>query len=124
MTSSTQFPRGASGGGLFDDQGRLVGILTFKGSGNDVLNCALPVEWIEMLLDSGPSSDAPPDELLAFWEDNAADQPMFLQASWLLANGAFEQLQALAVDWTLAEPDNAEAWLALPSQLSAHQTNG
>ena len=36
---------GSSGGGLFDEQGRLLGITTFKFTGES-LNFALPVDWI------------------------------------------------------------------------------
>lgn len=37
---------GSSGGGLFDAQGRLIGIVTFNVQGGQNLNFALPVEWI------------------------------------------------------------------------------
>src|SRR5262249_5962675 len=39
---------GSSGGGLFDAQGRLVGIITF-GAGGQNLNFAHPTEWVEQL---------------------------------------------------------------------------
>ena len=37
---------GSSGGGLFDDNGRLVGITTFTHADSQNLNFALPAEWI------------------------------------------------------------------------------
>ena len=37
---------GSSGGGLFDGNGRLIGITTFGVRGGQNLNFALPVEWI------------------------------------------------------------------------------
>ena len=40
---------GSSGGGLFNDNGELVGITTFKWRGES-LNFALPVEWVRELL--------------------------------------------------------------------------
>lgn len=40
---------GSSGGGLFDDQGRLVGITTWNITESQQLNFAHPVEWIESL---------------------------------------------------------------------------
>ena len=40
---------GSSGGGLFDAQGRLVGITTFSAVGSQNLNFAHPTEWIEAL---------------------------------------------------------------------------
>lgn len=38
---------GSSGGGLFDAQGRLIGIVTFNVQGGQNLNFALPAEWIK-----------------------------------------------------------------------------
>lgn len=40
---------GSSGGGLFDDRGRLLGLTSFFASQGQQLNFALPVEWIEQL---------------------------------------------------------------------------
>lgn len=40
---------GSSGGGLFDAQGRLVGITSFYLEGGQNLNFALPVEWVAQL---------------------------------------------------------------------------
>lgn len=40
---------GSSGGGLFDDQGRLVGITTLSMQESQQINFALPVEWISEL---------------------------------------------------------------------------
>jgi tetratricopeptide (TPR) repeat protein len=37
---------GSSGGGLFDDRGRLVGITTFFANNSQNLNFASPVEWV------------------------------------------------------------------------------
>lgn len=44
---------GSSGGGLFDSEGRLVGLTTLYIKGGQSLNFAMPVEWIEkVVLDS------------------------------------------------------------------------
>ena len=44
---------GSSGGGLFDAQGRLIGITTFMMRSGQSLNMALPVNWVERLGVSG-----------------------------------------------------------------------
>jgi hypothetical protein len=44
---------GSSGGGLFDEQGRLLGLTTFYMTKGQQLNFALPVEWITSLPQAG-----------------------------------------------------------------------
>ena len=46
IQTSAAISPGSSGGGLFDDQGRLVGITTFQIIEGQNLNFALPVDWI------------------------------------------------------------------------------
>lgn len=46
IQTTAQVSSGSSGGGLFDDQGRLVGITTFKIQNSEGLNFALPSEWL------------------------------------------------------------------------------
>ena len=49
IQTSVPISPGSSGGGLFDAQGRLVGITTFSAVGSQNLNFAHPTEWIETL---------------------------------------------------------------------------
>jgi trypsin-like peptidase/tetratricopeptide repeat protein len=111
VRTTAAFPRGASGGGLFDEGGRLVGILTFRASIDDQLNYAVPIEWVERLLEDG--SNERTSSSLAFWEDDAPDKPIFLHAAWLEYARSWKELETVAIDWALREIDNAEAWLAL-----------
>ncbi len=46
IQTSAAISSGSSGGGLFDDQGRLIGITTFQLVEGQNLNFALPVDWI------------------------------------------------------------------------------
>jgi len=64
LSSAAQSP-GSSGGGLFDAEGRLVGLTTSVFSAGQNLNLALPADWINELADRSvappPPSDVPRD---------------------------------------------------------------
>jgi hypothetical protein len=113
LRTSAVFPRGASGGGLFTVTGQLVGILTFRAAASEQLNYAVPTEWVERLLEQDALAATEPDLQASFWEDRARHQPHFLQAAWFEATQAWDRLEAVALDWTLADSDDAGAWLAL-----------
>jgi hypothetical protein len=49
IQTSVPISPGSSGGGLFDAQGRLIGITTFSAVASQNLNFAHPTEWIEAL---------------------------------------------------------------------------
>ncbi|MDQ3267757.1 MAG: S1C family serine protease, partial [Pseudomonadota bacterium] len=46
IQTSAAISLGSSGGGLFDDQGQLIGITTFYHAEGQNLNFALPVDWV------------------------------------------------------------------------------
>jgi serine protease Do len=62
---------GSSGGGLFDTEGKLAGVITFQSRGGQNLNFAVPVDWIaEMRNRTAPShyaddTPAPPPKVAA-----------------------------------------------------------
>ncbi|MGH9440374.1 MAG: trypsin-like peptidase domain-containing protein, partial [Terriglobia bacterium] len=58
IQTSAAISPGSSGGGLFDAEGRLVGITTFYLKGGQSLNFALPAEWT-LALDRQPPSASP-----------------------------------------------------------------
>lgn len=77
IETNADFTQGASGGGLFDQQGELVGLATFMPSRQGGHNYAIPADWIPSLLATAsrriePMSGSP------FWE-NPATLPAFLQ---------------------------------------------
>jgi serine protease Do len=123
IQSSNFFNSGASGGGLFDDEGRLVGILTFRLRGGEAHYFAAPVEWVaQMLADTQRGSFRkvmPLDsQQLPYWQVGVASQPRFLQAAVLVRNDRWPELEALARDWLHAEPDDAEPWQLLATALA------
>lgn len=50
IQTSAPISPGSSGGGLFDAQGKLIGITTFSMKEGQNLNFALPTEWVEALV--------------------------------------------------------------------------
>ena len=93
---------GSSGGGLFDGEGRLVGLTTFYLEGVQSPNFAMPVEWI--------GGVKPGSKLAAEGRD---------QAEWLKRAAALETtkdwqgLLEWCLKWTKSEPENADAWYNL-----------
>lgn len=112
IQSATYFNSGASGGGLFEMDGKLVGILTFRLKGAEAYYFSIPVDWIESELARsdpfetvGKLDSAPP-----FWAQPADRLPFFMRASTLQARMLWDELVALTKAWADAEPGNAEAW--------------
>jgi Flp pilus assembly protein TadD len=93
---------GSSGGGLFDGEGRLVGLITLYIEGGHNLNFAMPVEWI--------------DEIKPGRKPVAEGRS---QTEWLKRTIALEQIKDWqgmldwCRDWMKSEPLNVEAWFGL-----------
>ncbi len=104
---------GSSGGGLFNAQGELVGIVTFYLKEGQSLNFALPVEWVrevatsptpkrgKMVEEKGPVIPAPGKRTEEGWDDKAND--LSNRRDW-------QGLLAHSEQWTRAEPSNSSAW--------------
>lgn len=108
---SAPFSTGASGGGLFDRQGRLIGILSFKSTAGDDHHYAMPVDWLSQT--NAPQAAADPESNESFWERAEQLQPYFLRGAWLEGKQDWGGLVSLAEQWTHAEPANVEAWISL-----------
>ena len=88
---------GSSGGGLFDDEGRLVGITTAFVQDGQNLNFALPADWIQPLSDRADA--AATDRVLRMIESISLRK----KRDW---NG----LLAAARVWVTELPSDASAW--------------
>jgi S1-C subfamily serine protease len=79
MRITAPFTHGASGGGLFDAEGRLVGILTFlRPTPAGTFYFAVPVEWLDGL-SAVPARPIAPVEGTPFWAEVPDRQPAFLR---------------------------------------------
>jgi trypsin-like peptidase len=108
---SSPFDYGASGGGLFDEDGRLIGVLTFKARVGGEFHFALPIAWAKKLDRQEPERSA--EGTLAFWQQSYEKQPYFLRAASLEAGQKWGALAALGEQWTKDSPLNSTAWTAL-----------
>ena len=109
IQTSAAISPGSSGGGLFDAQGRLVGITTFFLQEGQNLNFALPGEWVQALAEhqltanrkAGPSS--PTFSALAWFQ-------VGLQA---YEAGEYEEALKAFHESVRLKPDDASVWYNL-----------
>jgi hypothetical protein len=115
IRSSNWFNSGASGGGLFDEDLRLVGILTFRLRGGEAHYFAAPAEWLVSMLET-PVPTAYNDVLpersqqVAYWQRSFAEQPRFLKAALLQRDDQWRELESLAVAWASDDASDPEPW--------------
>jgi hypothetical protein len=109
VQGSAAFTSGASGGGLFDAEKRLVGILMFRMRAAGAQFFSAPVEWIAGALgnDAGEAVDA---EISGepFWNRAPDRLPYFMRANILMSEERWDDLQHLLAQWKLEEPSSAE----------------
>jgi len=110
IRSDNAFSSGASGGGLFDAQGRLIGVLTFRLRGASEHYYSAPVDWLRSLLESSANAPAPIAPLAGqtFWERQPPTQPLFLRAFALLQSRDWRALASVAERWADEQADDSE----------------
>lgn len=105
-----KFTSGASGGGLFNEAGALVGILMFRLRGSGPQFFAVPVEWFEAWIGVGEAYDpVAPVAGVPFWARPAQALPRFMQAGTLEAESRWGELERLALFWAQADAHDPEA---------------
>jgi len=113
IRSTAQFRMGASGSGLFDTDGKLVGINTFKTAGRGgSIYFALPIEWLDKLKKQTEVNTFPITGK-ALWEEDEDKKPFYMQAAVPESRQDWPKLEDVAQRWTKTEPDNTEAWTSL-----------
>lgn len=112
IRTTARFTLGASGSGLFDEEGRLIGINTFKTPGRVAYYYALPVEWLASL-EKQPVETMFPITGKTFWEEDDDKKPFFMQMAIPEIQEDWPKLLAVAERWSEAEPGNTEAWYEL-----------
>ncbi|MSQ80347.1 MAG: serine protease [Candidatus Methylopumilus sp.] len=109
IQSSAGFAMGASGGGLFDDEGRLLGLTTFKSPGRHAYYYSIPVEWIKTLLNKGKDIQLTAQTEAPFWDAPFEKRPFFMQTYDATREESWGRLKNIAVLWLNIEPESEEA---------------
>ena len=106
IQTSAPISSGSSGGGLFDVEGRLVGLTAFIIAEGQNLNFALPASWItELAARSGSQSIlANRDAVNEKWQVRNAE--LRAQKNWVGLLAATQQ-------WVRAVPASVTGWIAL-----------
>lgn len=98
---------GSSGGGLFDDQARLIGITTFYLVDGQNLNFAVPAELVASL---GQGSES---QVLTFDEHVARSIDQSSKIIGLIGEKKYVEAIQAATELTAQQPTNPLAWLLL-----------
>ncbi len=112
IRATSTFRQGASGGGLFDDNGNLVGVITLKSPGRNAYYYDLPVEWVQAALNH-PEQAINSKSELAFWAAAEDKWPYFMRVVQPYITEDWQALLAVATKWTAQEPESSEAWFYL-----------
>jgi cytochrome c-type biogenesis protein CcmH/NrfG len=94
---------GSSGGGLFDENGSLVGLTTFYFAEGQSLNFAVPVEWVKELPKRSVKA-ATDAQTMTQWLNKSAE--LESRKDW---TGFLEH----SLRWTKAQPGSDIAWFSL-----------
>ena len=109
IQSSASFMLGASGGGIFNYQGELLGITTFKTPGRSAFYYSMPVEIIEEMLTKGEEVSITTAPQTAFWDQPEEDQPYFMRVVSALNKKDWNKLKIISEDWVKSEPEADES---------------
>lgn len=106
IQTSAPISSGSSGGGLFDTEGRLVGLTAFIITEGQNLNFALPASWITELAARSGSTPvlANRDAVNDRWQTRTAE---------LRAKKDWVGLLTAAQQWVRAAPASVPGWIAL-----------
>jgi serine protease Do len=112
IRATSSFGVGASGGGVFDDAGNLVGIITLKSPGKNSYYYNMPVEWVQALMDT-PEQAINIKSEKPFWAVSFDKWPYFMQVVHPFLTEDWQALKTISTKWTQAEPNTAESWFYL-----------
>ncbi len=111
VRTDASFMMGASGSPVFDSQGRLIAISTFKSPGRGGYFYNVPVKWVKALIAAPESAETTSMQTAdsPFWDALEEYRPYFMRVVLPYQNEKWDELNIAAQAWANAEPASAEA---------------
>jgi serine protease Do len=109
IQSSAWFSLGASGGGLFNDKGELIGVTTFKTPGNLGSFYSVPVEVIKKMLASNDDLSITTAAESPFWDAPEKKLPFFMRVVGPTKKENWGKLKEISNEWIANKPNSYEA---------------
>lgn len=109
IQSSAWFSLGASGGGLFNDKGELIGVTTFKTPGNSGSFYSVPVEVIKKMLEDNKELSITTAAESPFWDAPEKKLPFFMQVVGPIKKENWVKLKKISIKWIANKPGSYEA---------------
>ena len=108
VRTDASFVMGASGSPVFDADGKLIAISTFKSPGRGAYFYNMPVKWLKALLEA-PETDSLKTDVSPFWDAAEKDRPFFMRVVLPYQNDKWDELKVVTDEWVAKEPTNPEA---------------
>lgn len=109
VRTDASFVMGASGSPVFDVDGKLLAISTFKSPGKRAYYYNIPVKWVKALLKQ-PDITSMQTDVLPFWDAPEKNRPFFMRVVLPYKNEKWGELSDIAKLWIKNEPNSAEAF--------------
>lgn len=109
IRTDASFIMGASGSPVFDTDGKLLAISTFKSPGKHAFFYNIPVKWIKALLKQ-PDITSMETDVSPFWDAPEERRPFFMRVVLPYQNEKWGELSHIAQLWIKSEPSSSEAF--------------
>ncbi len=108
IRTNASFQLGASGSPLFNEQGQLIGMSTFKSPGRNAYFYHVPAKWIQAAMQLPDTSMK--EFQSPFWDAPDNQKPFWMQVVLPLHHEKWAELKSIAQAWVKNDPSNAEAY--------------